>query len=219
MPFHSKALGAALSIVAVAAVTMAAPARAQQDPPASGQEPVPDAKPQGDPAQGARAVIAQEPAAKAPTTQEPVQAPTAQTPAAPPPNTRPRVAAVHPGPAKSAAVIATVNLRSGPGTDQEVVTTIPAGSMVRITSCIGEWCAVTWNGSSGYAIARNLAPGAPRQARPYGAQPRYAGEYEPEPGVVYGAPGYYAPPPVVYGPAYYGPRFYYGAGWGWRRHW
>jgi hypothetical protein len=204
MPFHTKAVSAALSIVAVATLTMIVSGRAQQDPPPAGQEAVPDAKPQGDPAPAA-----QEPSA---------QAPIAQAPAAPLSNPPSRVAPLRHGPARSASVTATVNLRSGPGTDSEVITTIPAGSTVGITSCSGEWCAVTWNGRSGYAIARNLGDGAPRQARPYGVQPGYAGSYELEPPpVVYGAPGYYAPPAVVYGPAYYGPRVYYGPGW--RRRW
>jgi uncharacterized protein YraI len=183
MPFHVKALSAALSIAAAAVVI--APARAQQTPPAAGQESAPDAKPQDDPS---------------------TQAPTSQAPA--------RAAR-----ARSAAVAATVNLRSGPGTDSEIITTIPAGSTLRVTGCSGEWCEVTWNGRSGYAIARNLSIGAPRQARTYGPQPGYADGYGPEPPAVYQAPGYYAPPAVVYGPAYYGPRVYYGPGWGWRRRW
>ena len=181
MPFHFKALSAALGIVAAVAVT--AQGRAQQGPPAAGQEPAPDAKPQDGGA------------AQTPTSQAPVRA----------------------ARARSAAVTATVNLRSGPGTDQEIITTIPAGSTVRVTSCSGEWCELTWNGRSGYAIARNLSIGAPRQARPYGPQPGYAGGYESGPPVVYGAPGYYAPPAVVYGPTYYRPGVYYGPGWGWRR--
>ena len=202
MPFHFKALSAALSIVAVATVIAVAPGRAQQNPPAAGQEPVPDAKPQD---------------GSTPTTQAPTaQAPTVQTPAAQVPTAPPRS-----GPARSATVTATVNLRSGPGTDSEIITTIPAGSTVRIASCSGEWCEVTWNEHSGYAIARNLSTGTPRHARAYGPQPGYAGGYDSEPPVVYGAPGYYAPPVVVYGPAYYGPRVYYGygPGWGWRRRW
>jgi hypothetical protein len=229
MPFH-KALSAALSIIAAAAVT--APGHAQQSPPAARQE-APNASPQEGPATGA------------PTTQEPVRS----------------------GRAKSAAVISNVNLRSGPGTDQEIIATIPAGSRVRVDGCTGEWCEVTWNGQSGYAIARNLSIGAPRQARPYGPQPGYAGGYGPQPGhtggpqpgypqpgypggpqpgypggygpqpgytegpqpgysggygpeppAVYRGPGYY-PPAVVYGPTYYGPGVYYGPGWGWRRGW
>jgi Bacterial SH3 domain len=119
-------------------------------------------------------------------------------------------------------VSAKVNLRSGPGTDSEILTTIPASSTVQVGKCDGEWCAVTWNGQSGYAIARNLNLGGSRQAGAYPAHPGgypEGGEYPP--GVAYG-PGYYGPygPPVVYGPAYYyGPQIYYGPGWGWRRRW
>lgn len=184
MPFHFKALSAALSIVAAAAV--AAPGYAQESPPEAAQDRVPDARAQDG-------------------------GPPASTAPAPP----------RAGRARSAAVTANVNLRSGPGTDSEVVTTIPAGSTVRVTNCSGEWCEVTWNGRSGYAIARNLSIGGPRQARAYGppgyGPPGYADGYGPD--VAYGAPGYYAPPAVVYGPAYYGPRVYYGPGWGWRRRW
>jgi len=200
MPFRFKALSAALSIIAAAAVI--APGRAQQGPPAAGQEPAPSASPQDGPS------------TQAPTSRPPVRA----------------------GRATTAAVSATVNLRSGPGTDQEIITTIPAGSTVRVASCTGEWCEVTWNGQSGYAIARNLslgpprqagaygpqpgyAGGAPRQAGAYGPQSGYAGGYGPQPPVVYEAPGYYAPPAVVYGPTYYGPGVYYGPSWGWRRRW
>ncbi|HMA71514.1 MAG TPA: SH3 domain-containing protein [Xanthobacteraceae bacterium] len=150
--------------------------------------------------------------------QDPPAAGQERTDAAPPdsPATHAPARASRP---RSAAVTATVNLRSGPGTDSEIITTIPAGSTVRITNCSGEWCEVTWNEHSGYAIARNLSVGASRQARPYGP-PGYGQGYGPEPPVVYGAPGYYAPPAVVYGPAYYyGPRIYYGPGWGWRRRW
>jgi SH3 domain-containing protein len=206
MPFHSKALSAALGIIATAAVI--APGHAQQNPPQAGQEPVPNASPQESPA----------------TPAPPFRAPA-------------RTAR-----AGAASVVAAVNLRSGPGTDQEIITTIPGGSTVQVSGCTGEWCEVTWNGRSGYAIARNLSIGAPRQARPYGPQPGYApqpgypggrqpgyaggygpqpgytGGYGPEPPAVYEAPGYYAPPAVVYGPGYYGPgAAYYGPGW--RRRW
>jgi hypothetical protein len=92
---------------------------------------------------------------------------------------------------------------------------------------MGEWCDVTWNGRSGYAIARNLSVGSPQQARPYGPQlghsesygpgpqPRYSGSYVAEPPVVYREPGYYAPPADAYEPTYYGPEVYYGPAWGW----
>jgi len=124
-------------------------------------------------------------------------------------------------------VSAKVNLRSGPGTDSQIVTTIPTGSTVRVTGCEGEWCSVTWNGQSGYAIARNLDLGASRQARAYPApqpgqpDPGYSDDYNlPGYGPGYYGPGYYGPP-VVYGPAYYyGPRvYYYGRPWRWHRHW
>jgi hypothetical protein len=184
MPFCSKPLGAALSIAAIATVTMASPGHAQQDPGAA-PPPPPQASPEVRP---------------------PDDGPS------PPPRriARPR----SPG---SAVVSAKVNLRSGAGTDFEIVTTIPAGSTVRVTGCDNEWCAVTWNEQSGYAIARNLDLGVSRQARVYPAQPGrgYPGDYD-LPG--YG-PGYYGPP-AAYGPAYYyGPRvYYYGRPWGWRRH-
>src|SRR5258708_16859585 len=48
MPFHFKALSAALSIIAAAAI--AVPGHAQQSPPAAGPEPVPSATPQDGPA-------------------------------------------------------------------------------------------------------------------------------------------------------------------------
>jgi hypothetical protein len=66
---------------------------------------------------------------------------------------------------------------------------------------------VTWNGQSGFAIARNLDIGGTRQGRTHRTAPRYAGAppgpYEAEPPVVYGPPVYYGPPPVVYGSGYY----------------
>jgi hypothetical protein len=94
--------------------------------------------------------------------------------------------------------------------------------MVRVGECDGEWCAVTWNGQSGFAIARNLNLGPSRQAGEYPppGQPGYSpGAYGPGAYAPPG-PGYYRPP-VVYGPAYYyGPRvYYYGGPWRWRRYW
>jgi uncharacterized protein YraI len=183
MRFCSRPLGAALSIAAIAAVTMASPGRAQQDP-AAGPPPAP-------------------PVGAAPEVRPPGGLPPPPRPAA-----RRRAGG-------TAAVSANVNLRSDPGTDSEILATIPAGSTVRVGPCEGEWCAVTWNGQNGYAIARNLDLGASRHAGNYPPRPGY------QPGYPYddGLPGYYGPP-VVYGPAYYyGPRMYYGPGWGWRRHW
>jgi hypothetical protein len=81
---------------------------------------------------------------------------------------------------------------------------------------------VAWDKYGGYAYARNLSFGPSRQARAYPAQPRYPDDYELEPPMLaaygHGPPGYYAPPAVVYGRAYYpayyyGPRIYNGPGW------
>jgi hypothetical protein len=124
--------------------------------------------------------------------------------------------------------VAKVNLRRGPDTDSEIVATIPAGSAVRVGECDGEWCEVTWNGRSGFAIARNLNLGPSRQAGGYPAQPGAPG-YPVRPGgpdypddydrPAYGPRPYYGPP-AAYGPDYYyygGRRGYYSGSWGWRR--
>lgn len=128
---------------------------------------------------------------------------------------------IHRGLAKPALATTNVNLRNGPGTDSAIVTTIPGGSTVRVSGCNGEWCAVTWNGRSGFAIARSLDAGTKRQARlPLPADVAAAEDDEPDAPVVYASPGYYPPPPVVYGRGYYGyygPRYYYRPGW--RRGW
>jgi hypothetical protein len=91
--------------------------------------------------------------------------------------------------AAPALAVHDVNMRQGPGTNYPVVTTIPGGSNVEVNSCHGQWCSVTWNGQSGYAIAKNLDQGG-------GALPG-AGGPPPPPGE--GAPpppqGAAAPPP------------------------
>jgi Bacterial SH3 domain len=90
----------------------------------------------------------------------------------------------------SAIVLAKVNLRSGPGTESEILASIPTGSTIDVGQCEGEWCAVTWNGRSGYAIARNLDLGGSHQASSY-PPPAQPGGY-PE-GHDY-PPGAYSPP-------------------------
>jgi hypothetical protein len=98
------------------------------------------------------------------------------------------------------------NLRMGPGTNFGIVTTMPAGAVVNVIRCGPEWCNVTFAGRPGYVIARNLGGGAP---------PVVAGGPPPPPVVVVEP----APPMVVVGPRYgfYGPRYFYGPRWGWRR--
>lgn len=141
-----------------------------------------------------------------PVAQAPSQSPPAPAPL--PDTTPPAAAAQTSSPPQSAYVTANVNLRSGPGTDTPVITTIPAGSEVRFAGCTLEWCAVQWNGRDGYAIARNLSSTKPRPVRRYAVRPYY----RPAPPVVYGPPVYY-PPPVVYRPYYYGERYYYDRRW------
>lgn len=121
--------------------------------------------------------------------------------------------------AKPAYVASTVNLRAAPGTSSEIVGKIPGGSLIDAADCSEGWCAVTWQGKSGFAIqtSLDLSGRVPRQA----AGPRPDG-YGPNDGYV--PEEYVAEGPVYYeGPRYYGG--YYGYGpyyrpWGWygRRH-
>ena len=186
MPLSAKALSGTLGVLAIAAAATA-PGLAQQAP----LETTPP-----------------------PNTQAPAATPGAPPPGGPPPSAQPpsapgpQAAPVRRGPGRWALAIANVNLRVGPGTDTQILATIPGGSNVAVTSCTGEWCAVMWNGQSGYAIARNLDTGGPRG--PSSPPPAYTAEAEDAPGVYYG-PRYYPPP--AYG--YYGPGVYFG--WGWRR--
>jgi hypothetical protein len=120
--------------------------------------------------------------------------------------------------AKPTTVVAEVNLRKGPGTDSEVITLIPKGTMVEVGTCTNGWCMVTWNGQDGYSIATNLGLGPPPvRRRPPGDYdyPPPPGTYGPPPGYVVGPPVYYEPPPVYYSPYYVRPYY----GWGWRGGW
>ena len=113
--------------------------------------------------------------------------------------------------AKPAYVATTVNLRAAPGTTNEIVAKIPGGSLIDATDCADGWCAVTWQGKSGFAIqtALDLSGHVPQRAAAPAVPPR--GRYADDEEIVYGAP---PPPPVYY---YDGP--YYRPYWGWRRHW
>jgi len=111
--------------------------------------------------------------------------------------------------AKPIATTGETNLRKAAGTDSEILTLIPKGTMVEVGECSNGWCKVSWNGQDGYAIARNLgmAPPAPPAPRaPVAAAPGYG----------YGPPVAYGPPvvvgpPVLYGYGYPYYRPYYGA--------
>lgn len=113
--------------------------------------------------------------------------------------------------AKPAYVPSTVNLRAAPGTDKEILGKIPSGSLIDVGDCSSGWCAVTWQGKSGFAIetAIDMSGRVPPRSS---VRRRY---YVEEP------PAYYLPPPPppVYVVPYYR-RPYYGPYWGWRhRHW
>ncbi|KZL17312.1 Bacterial SH3 domain protein [Pseudovibrio axinellae] len=86
-----------------------------------------------------------------------------------------------------------VNMRTGPGTKYPVMTTIPAGAVVSISSCTqnGSWCDIRFRGASGWMSSKFLryggsgpnysrtipyvAPfvGIPFVARRYPVYPRY----------------------------------------------
>ena len=130
--------------------------------------------------------------------------------------------------AKPTTVVAEVNLRKGPGTDSEVITLIPKGTMVEVGACTNGWCMVSWNGMDGYSIATNLGMGGPPPVRRRPMADDY--DYPPPPGTYGPPPGYVVGPPVYYGgPVYYGDYYgpYYGPRWrgggwgggGWRRRW
>ena len=60
--------------------------------------------------------------------------------------------------AESAAVIGNaVNLRSGPGLDYQVLDTLTGGTVVEVTSRSGSWCAVSYNGTTGYMSSGYLS--------------------------------------------------------------
>jgi len=120
--------------------------------------------------------------------------------------------------AKPAYVPTTVNLRAAPGIKSDVVTKIPSGSLIDADNCTEGWCAVTWQGKSGFAKESALdMSGRVPQRRSAQGPVRSAQEpvYADEPEYVAEAPVYYAPPPVYY----YGYRPYYGRSWGWRHRW
>jgi uncharacterized protein YraI len=118
--------------------------------------------------------------------------------------------------AAPAYVPSTVNLRAAPGTTSEIVSKIPGGSLIDADNCTEGWCAVTWQGKSGFAkqTALDMSGRVPQRS----AQRRYPvqGEVYEDDGPAYVAeapPVYYAPRPYYYG---YGPYY---RGWGWGGGW
>jgi uncharacterized protein YraI len=92
--------------------------------------------------------------------------------------------------AAPATVEQDLNLRAGRSTNSPVIGVLQGGSTVDARNCGGGWCSIRSAQGSGYASSSYLD---------------FAGGYG---GPVYAA----APPPVVFGPDYYGA---WGPGWGW----
>jgi uncharacterized protein YraI len=116
--------------------------------------------------------------------------------------------------AKPAYVATTVNLRAAPGTTSEVVAKIPGGSLIDADNCTDGWCAVNWQGKSGFAIATalDMSGRVPQRSVARGPGPTV---YEDEPEYVAEGPAvYYGPRPY-----YYGGGPYWRGGWGWRHRW
>ena len=69
--------------------------------------------------------------------------------------------------AKPGVATTTVNLRAEANTTSEVLAKIPAGGRLDVGDCNDGWCAVTFQGKSGFAIQTALdASGRPRRLRP-----------------------------------------------------
>jgi hypothetical protein len=122
--------------------------------------------------------------------------------------------------AKPGVAISTVNLRAEANTTSAVVTKIPGGGRVDVGECNDGWCAVTFQGKSGYSIQTSLdTSGKPRSIARRALPPAVAPNEDFEPVAPYGPrpPGYVVVPGpgIVYapGPYYYG----YGPYGGYRR--
>ena len=91
--------------------------------------------------------------------------------------------------ARTVVITNNLNVRTGPGTQYEVIGVLPAGAQAWIGSCSGNWCNVSLNGLRGWSNASYLAPG-----------------YRPPPVVVVPSPIYRPPYYGGYRPPYYGHR-------------
>ncbi len=105
-----------------------------------------------------------------------------------------------------------LNVRSGPGTQHEVVGTIRAGETVDAGNCTGSWCRVSFSGGTGFANRSYLAMG--------GGGPAVAVA----PGYAYSEPYYDDYYDYGYGPSvglsfYASPGYRYRHGWRGGRHW
>jgi uncharacterized protein YraI len=131
--------------------------------------------------------------------------------------------------AKPGTAASTVNLRAEASTSSAILAKIPAGSRIDVGDCSGEWCAVSFQGRSGFAIATALdttgrvvrRPAPVRRGPPAGYAPAPYDDdddYVPvAPRPLYGPPAVVVAPGPYYGYGYgYGP-YWGGPGWGYRR--
>ena len=119
--------------------------------------------------------------------------------------------------AAPAYVAGNLNLRSGPGTNNEIVAKIPGGSLVDASNCSNGWCEVAWQGKNGFAIQTALDMSGRVPARPAPGRARAPVVDE---DIVVEPPVYYEAPPYYYRPyGYYGYGPYWGPYRGWRRRW
>jgi uncharacterized protein YraI len=113
------------------------------------------------------------------------------------------------GAATAAVTESPVNMRRGPGTQFDVVMTLPAGARFDVADCNNGWCAGAFQGTSGYVSANYLDFGAEAAPGPVTVAPPLYDDYYAEPGI-----GLY------FGPSYYGPRFHRHRHGDWRPgHW
>ena len=129
------------------------------------------------------------------------------------------VAAAGAASAGPAYVPSTVNLRAAPGTTSEILAKIPGGSLIDANECSEGWCAVTWQGKSGFAkqTALDMSGRVPQQRaaqrQPNRVQDDVYVDEGPADYVAEAPPVYYAPRPYYYG---YGPYY---RSWGYRYRW
>ncbi|HUI97336.1 MAG TPA: SH3 domain-containing protein [Xanthobacteraceae bacterium] len=94
--------------------------------------------------------------------------------------------------AAPAVVQSSVNLRTGPGTDYDVIAAMPGGATVDVMGCSDSWCRVNFDGTRGFASRGYLGIGGVAMGPAYERGYAYGGE---EPGYRYGyrygyEPGY-----------------------------
>jgi uncharacterized protein YraI len=66
----------------------------------------------------------------------------------------------------SGTITTQVNLQQTPASQSKVLTTIPKGSVVKVSDCSNGWCRTSWNGRDGYILTKSVRIGGsvPRDA-------------------------------------------------------